>query len=180
MRANGKDPAEPSDSTLWRWSVLADAPDDEAARLLDLAGFADGTIDVDDRERVAEWLVGDAAAAADVAAARARSAAPRALAPIPESVVGRAVALIGFAPPADNVVTLPAWRAGGLRLQGMAQWGSLAAAVAVAAWLGLTLGMTTSRAFVGNQQPAVAGGFLGDLLDAQTSFLGLPGEGSQT
>jgi anti-sigma factor RsiW len=177
MRANGKDPAKLSDSTLWQRSVLTDAPDDDAARLLDLAGFADGTLDVDDRERVAEWLVRDAAAAADVASAR--SAALETLAPIPESVVGRAVALISGVPLTDNVVAFPAWRRRGLRLRGMAQWGSLAAAIAMAAWLGLTLGMTTSRAFVGSQQPA-AGSLLGDLLDAQTPFLGSPGEGSQT
>src|SRR5579864_3164568 len=139
MRRHGKGPAELSDRTLWRRSVSTDAAEDEAARLLDLAGFADDTLDADDRERIADWLARDAAAAADVVAARA-NAAPESFAPVPDSIVAHALALVGGEPQPDNIVAFPAWRRDGPRLRGMAQWGSLAAAVAVAAWLGLTLG----------------------------------------
>jgi anti-sigma factor RsiW len=178
MGANGNEPAGLSDQALWRRSASTEAADDAAARLLDLSGFADGTLDADDRERVAGWLARDAAAAADVAAARGYAAEPGSLLPAPDGVVARARALVGGAPKADNIVLFSARHRGAPRLRGMAQWGSLAAAVAVAAWLGFTLGIDTSRAFVASDRPT-AGSFVGDLLDAQT-LLGPLGEGSQT
>jgi hypothetical protein len=49
----------------------------------------------------------------------------------------------------------------------------------VAAWLGFTLGINTSRAFVANQPPSTAS-FLADLLDAQTASVLPFGDGSQT
>lgn len=178
MRAKSNDPARLSDRALWRRSAATEAGD-AAARFLDLAGFADGTLDADDRERVAEWLARDPAASADVAAARALAAAPEPFPPAPEAVVARACALFATPRQPDNLVVFPAWRRDGKRLRGMAQWSSLAAAVAVAAWLGFTLGINTSRAFVASQPPAAAS-FLGDLLDAQTSSILPFGEGSQT
>ena len=45
-----------SDRDLWRRSCLTDAPEDEAARLLDLAAFADGLLEPDERDRVAALL----------------------------------------------------------------------------------------------------------------------------
>ena len=60
-----------SDAALWRRSRAIDMVEDEAERYLDLAGYADGRLDPDDRERVAEWLATDPVAAGDVAAARA-------------------------------------------------------------------------------------------------------------
>src|ERR1700752_4989035 len=61
-----------SDRALWRHSCATDSVDGEAEaeRYLDLAGFADGRLDPDNQERVADWLGCDPAAAADVAAAR--------------------------------------------------------------------------------------------------------------
>ncbi|HTV88048.1 MAG TPA: hypothetical protein VME41_03440 [Stellaceae bacterium] len=153
---------------------------DEAARFLDLAGFADGSLDIDDRERVAEWLARDPAAAADVAAARSNAAALEAFIPASEAIVARARALLSPSPAAADIVAFPAWRRDRPRLLGMAQWGSLAAAVAVAAWLGLTLGIDTSQAFVGAGARPAQASLLGDLLDAQPPALGPLGEDSQT
>jgi anti-sigma factor RsiW len=179
MRANDQDPAGLSNRTVWRRSAATEATDDAAARFLDLAAFADGTLDPDDCERVADWLARDPAAGADVAAARAHAAATKHFPPPPEAVVARACALVATKRQPDNIVAFPAWRRDGRRLRGMAQWSSLAAAVAVAAWLGFTLGINTSRAFVTSQPPGTAS-FLGDLLDAQTSPVLPFGGGSQT
>jgi anti-sigma factor RsiW len=180
MRTNGEDPTGLPDSTLWRRSRLTDAAEDEVARLLDLAGFADGRLDPDEQERVAEWLAGDPAAAADVAAARSCAAAIEPFAPAPEAVIARACALVGGgAQTRDNLVAFPPRRQQSRRLSGTVQWGSLAAAVALAAWLGFTLGIGASRTMVLNDRPA-AGGLLNELLDTQTGVLGDLGEGSQT
>src|SRR5438128_1727016 len=64
------------DAALWRRSRTADmtAEEVEAERYLDLAGFADGRLDPDDSEQVAERLAGDPVAAGDVAAPRAPAA----------------------------------------------------------------------------------------------------------
>src|SRR6266550_3193472 len=59
------------DRALWQRSCRTDAPEDEAARFLDLAAFVDGRLETDERDRVAAMLAADPAAAADVAAARA-------------------------------------------------------------------------------------------------------------
>src|SRR6476660_6296336 len=56
---------------LWQRSCRTDAPEDEAARFLDLAAFVDGRLELDERDRVAAMVAADPAAAADVAAARA-------------------------------------------------------------------------------------------------------------
>ncbi|HTT80418.1 MAG TPA: hypothetical protein VMF86_12140 [Stellaceae bacterium] len=168
-----------SDRMVWRRSAATEAADDAAERFLDLAGFADETLDPDDRERVADWLARDPAAGADVAAARAHAAAPEGFPPLPDAVVARACALVAGRRQPDNIVAFPAWRGDRRRLHGLARWSSLAAAVAVAAWLGFALGTTTSRAYVVSQMPAAAS-FLGDLLDAQTSSVLPFDEGSQT
>jgi len=61
-------PAEASDRTLWRSAAAAETIEHEGERFLDLAGFADGRLDPDERDRVAERLARDPDAAADVAA----------------------------------------------------------------------------------------------------------------
>ena len=63
-RQEGPDPA--SDRLLWQRSRMIDAPEDEAAQLFDLAAFADGLLDPEERDRVAAWLADDPDAAADV------------------------------------------------------------------------------------------------------------------
>lgn len=181
MRANGENSIGLPDQALWRQSMAIECVDDEAERILDLAAFADDRLDADDGERVAEWLARDPAAASDVAAARAVTAGvAEHIAPASEAVVARASMLVpgaAAAAPAE-VIAFPARRERP-QLRGMAQWGSLAAAVAVAAWLGFTLGIDTSRALVPNDRP-VSTGFLSDLLDAQTGLVGDPGEAPQS
>src|SRR5690349_5558971 len=87
-------PAGLPDRALWRLSGVTDAAEDDAERLLDLAGFADGCLDPDDRERVAEWLEGDSVAAGDVAAAQALGTQAAPLEAVPEHVIARACSLV--------------------------------------------------------------------------------------
>src|SRR6266849_4470058 len=160
-----KSPAGLSDNVVWRKSRLLDIPVDDSERFLDLAGFADGQLDPDDRERVAEWLAGDPIAAGDVAAARALAAAAERVEAAPEPIVARASSLVGAGiPQPDQIIPFAPRRRYEPGLRDMASWGSLAAAIALAAWLGFTLGVDTSRSFA---QIGRAGedGFLQELLD---------------
>ncbi len=59
-------PSDVSDQQLWRQSCTIDVAEDEAERYLDLAGFADGLLDPDEHERIAERIDRDADAAADI------------------------------------------------------------------------------------------------------------------
>lgn len=173
-------PAGLSDKALWRKSRTVEMAEDDAERTLDLAGFADGRLDPDDRERVAEWLAGDPVAAGDVAAARdLADRAGRAQA-LPPSIVARAAALVPpSAPQAAMLIPFPPRHRVRPRLHDMARWGSLVAAMAVASWLGFTLGMDTSLSFA---QIGRAGedGFLRELLNPSTGFMGDLTEGAQT
>jgi anti-sigma factor RsiW len=179
-------PSGMSDAALWRRSRITDAAENDVERYLDLAGFVDGLLDPDERERVAERLAGDPVAAADVAAARV--AADRAAPPtaVPETVIARACALVGGNEPRHAVVIpfLPPRRP---RLRSMAGWGSLVAAMVVASWLGFTLGVDTSLSFTqaGTQAGTQVGqagedGFLRELLDPANGFMRDLSEGSQT
>src|SRR5437763_8980365 len=87
------------DRALWQRSRTTDAAEDDAERLLDLAGFADGRLDPDDRERVAEWLAGDPAVAGDIAAARALASRTGGAETMPEPAITRAAALVGGGEP---------------------------------------------------------------------------------
>lgn len=176
-----KAPTLSPDRGLWRRSRMVDLTPDENERFLDLAGFADGRLDPDDRDRVAEWLAKDPIAAEDVATARA-GAAPEAM---PEALVARAVALVagGDLWP-DNVVAFGPRhheRPGryGPSLVGAARWGSLVAAMAVAGWLGFTLGMDASLSFAQSRQGG-DNGFLSELLDPSTGLMGDLTEGTRT
>jgi hypothetical protein len=162
-----------SDAALWRHGRVTDVVEDEAERYLDLAGFADGRLDPDDRERVGEWLASDPVAADDVAAARVLPA-PIAL---PEVAIARACGLVtGNQPQRDTVIPFPPSRRYRPRLHSMARWGSLVAAMAVASWLGFALGMDTSLSFAQVRQTG-EDTYLGELLDPSTDFLT---EGTQT
>jgi anti-sigma factor RsiW len=160
---------ESSDRVLWLRSRLADAPADEVARFLDLAGFVDGLLDADERERVAAVVAGDPAAAADVSAAQALAGGVEGRPPGFERIVARASALvpdphltgariIAFAPRHRRV------------LHGVAQWGSLAAAILVASWLGFSMGSDTSLAL---RQPGLSSdtSLVPELFDPGTGFL---------
>jgi anti-sigma factor RsiW len=175
MRGNGlggESPADLPDAALWQHSRMIALPDDETADYLDLAGFADGLLDPDDRERVADRLARDPIAAADVTAALAL-AAPATLHDGPsEAIVVRASALVAgtAAAPDGKIIGFPRRHPARLELRGMARWGSLAAAVAVAGWLGFTLGIDASRSFAPVAAPGEVG-FLHDMLDPSGSFM---------
>jgi anti-sigma factor RsiW len=172
-RREGLDAA--SDRRLWQRCRVADAPEDEGARFLDLAAFADGLLDSDEQDRVAAWLAGDEEAAADVGAARAAPEPNRESAEL-ERVIARACAISPEAgPTGGRIVVLAQWRPRRL-VQGVAQWGSLAAAMALASWLGFSMGSDTSLALTAPQQPGESS-LLPDLFDSGSSFLRDLGEG---
>lgn len=175
-------PTESSDDVLWQRSREADAVWDETADFLDLAAYADGNLDSDEAERVAARLAVDPVAASDVAAARAaveQVAAGPECEPLPEHLFVRAAALVTDAAViGGNVVPFAPKASDRPVLRGMARWGSLVAAMAVASWLGFTLGMDTSMSLT-----STLGGedsFLPEMLDPSTGFLRDLTEGSQT
>lgn len=171
-------PGSVSDRRLWQRCRTMDAPEDEAARFLDLAAFADGLLDADDHDRVAALLTGDPEAAADVQAARALDAANRSSAEI-ERVITRACALLSDPAPATGKV-IPLLPLRGRRVvEVFAQWGSLAAAVIVAGWLGFAMGSDTSLALSAPRQVGDAS-LLPELFDSASGFLHDLGEGLRT
>jgi anti-sigma factor RsiW len=180
MRGNDtrRDPAAGlPDAAVWRRSRLAEMVADEAERYLDLAGYADGRLDPDDRERVTERLAGDPVAAGDVAAALTHAEWSE---PMPEPAIARACALVDSgARQRSTVIRFPPIARNRPRLQGMAGWGSLVAAMAVASWLGFTLGMDTSRSFTEARRSG-EDGFLREFLDPSTGFMRDLTEGPQT
>ena len=178
-RTRRQPPAELPDDVLWRQSRTVDAIEDDAARFLDLAGFADGILDVDDRERVAEWVAGDPDAAGDLAAARALNLA-QPIPPVPEPIVARACALVGSPPPRQGSVIQLRWRLPAMpALRFAAGWGSLAAALVVVGWLGFNLGMDTSLSVATVSQPNDEG-FLQELVDPSSGFMRDLNEGVQS
>jgi anti-sigma factor RsiW len=156
---------------LWQRSCTTDVPEDQTARFLDLAAFAGGRLDSDEQERIAALLAADPAAAADVAAARALGGgideSPDAL----ERIIARACAILPDSSINQGRVLAFPWprRHGGI-LHGLTRWGSLAAAIATASWLGFAMGSDTWLAL---EQPNAAGdaSFLPELLDPGTGFL---------
>jgi anti-sigma factor RsiW len=186
MRGDDKrrDPATGlPDRALWRQSRTVEMTEEaaEAERYLDLAGLADERLDPEDRERVVQWLAKDPVAAGDVAAAGALALRAERLEAAPHSVVVRASALVGGGggPQRGTVIPFRPRRRDQPRLRGMAGWGSLAAAMAVASWLGFTLGMDTSSSFA-QIRPAGEDGVLGEFLDPSTGFMRDLTEDSQT
>jgi anti-sigma factor RsiW len=166
------------DRELWRRSRVTDATEDDAARFLDLAGFADGLLDPDERERVAASLAHDPVGAADVAAAQALAGASITIDPLSERAVARACALAASAEAGDNVVRFAARPRPRFSLPGAARWSSLAAAVVLASWLGFRLGMDVSSAFAvpGQSDDSV----LNELFDPTVSLLHDLTEDTQT
>jgi anti-sigma factor RsiW len=160
-----------SDDAVWRRSLAIDAVEDEAERYLDLAGFADGRLDPDERERVAEWLARNPEAAADIAAARALATAGEHEA-APEPVVARAAALAcSTMPDAGNIVPLRATpRAARPLFPAITQWGSLAAAMVLASWLGFSLGSDASIV-LGPIDRIAEDGLLQELFDPSAEFM---------
>jgi anti-sigma factor RsiW len=174
---------------LWQRCRTADAPENEAARFLDLAAFADGRLDAEERDRVAFLLAGDPDSAADVAAARTLSvaSAPVGLDPLVADVIARADPLVTDAMPEHT--RMLRFRAPARPIfHRFAQWGSLAAAIMVASWLGFAMGsgalLTLSlHNQISQPDQSSQGGdasFLPELLDPTTGFLRDLSTGQQT
>jgi anti-sigma factor RsiW len=169
-------PAE--DRRLWQRCRTIDAEEDEAARCLDLAAYADGLLDIEERERVAALLAADPEAAADVRAAQALADAEQTSVGL-KRIVARASAISPDTESVSGEVVPLAPRRGRRLLQMFAQWGSLAAAIALAGWLGFAMGSDTSLALSDPRQPS-ATGLLPELFDPGTGLLRDLGEGLRT
>ena len=159
-----------SDRALWQRCRLAEAPADESLRFLDLAAFAEGGLDPDEHDRIAAWLVADPDAAADVAAVRALAGNNGERSAAIDRIVARAGALRPAAPSNPGLVYSGFRQRRRIVLHGLAQWGSLAAALAIAAWLGFTMGSDASFSL----GPPKLGGDDGtaiELFDPATGFV---------
>jgi anti-sigma factor RsiW len=158
-----------SDRALWQLCQRVDAPEDESRRLLDLAAFAEGGLDPDEQDRIAALLLADPIAAADVAATRAAGNRRESSATIAR-IAARASALRPGIPARSGRVLLFSHARQHLLLHGLAQWGSLAAGLAMAAWLGFTMGSAASLAL---SQTTISGedGTVIELFDPATGFL---------
>ena len=145
MRAQGTSgrPPESADRKLWRRSQEIEAAPEEAEYLLDLAAFADNRLDDEDEAaRIAALLARDGDAAADVAASRILDMATTA----DEAIIGRAVALVGESRPEAELIAFPRRRMASPPWYSAATWSGLAAAIAIAGWLGFDLGSGVSSA----------------------------------
>lgn len=151
MRAQGASGARPPGLPGWMWrrrsrerkASAGDASHAETERLLDLASFADGRLGDDKTKRIAALIAHDPQAAADVAVARSLSgvAAP----PADAWVIARAAALVDErkadgAGEYGQVISFPLHSPAPPVWRGATAWSSLAAAIALASWLGFDLG----------------------------------------
>jgi hypothetical protein len=168
-----------SDRHLWQRCRVTDAPEDEMARFLDLAALADGLLDEEERDRVAALVAANPDAAADVRAARISAGLDWAPSAEIEKIVARACVILTDPAPARGGVLPFVQRRERRLVYHLAQWGSIAAAVAVAGWLGFAMGSDASLAL---SEPRQAGdtGFLPELFDPASSFLRDLGEGLRT
>jgi anti-sigma factor RsiW len=159
-----------ADQILWQRSRMIDAAEDDGARYLDMAAFAEGRLDPDERERVAEWLQSHPDEAGDIEAARALASGDPTQA-LPETSVARACAIIGGAGPGrrGSVVAFRAREGRRPVLAAVAQWGSLAAALVVAGWLGFTLGMDASG-MLARKVPGADDGAAQELFGSSSGF----------
>ncbi len=180
----GDRPDPLSDRRLWQRCRMIDAPEDEAARFLDLAAFADGRLDAEEQDRVAALLAADPSAAADVRSARTLDGTEEGSTDL-EPIIARACAILPGEDRRDadhwrrRVIALAPRRSRRPLVQSFAQWGSIAAAIAVASWLGFAMGSDTSLALSNPRQPSDTG-FLPELFDPASSFLRDLGEGLRT
>ena len=176
--ARGQGSDARSDHALWQRCRRIDVPEDEAARYLDLAAFAEGRLEPDEEERVAAWLGDDPEAEADVRAARALDLIDAPAAEF-ERVIARACALVPDADPVPGLVIPFVRRRGGPIVRVVAEWGSISAAMALAGWLGFAMGSGTSLAL---NEPRQQGDtvLLPELFDQAPGFLRDLGEGLRT
>jgi hypothetical protein len=173
-----------SDPLLWQQVRATEVPQNEVERLLDLAAFADRLLDADEQERVAALLAADPDAAADVATARALRATDQTSAGL-ERIVLRACALQPDPIQPDTTTASSSVVALAPRLKrrpifyDFARWGSIAAALAVASWLGFSMGTDASLALTEPRQPAETT-LLPELFDPPIGLLRDLGEGLRT
>jgi anti-sigma factor RsiW len=167
----------PADRRLWQRCRVMDAPEDDAARLLDFAAYADDRLDVEEHERVDALLAADPEAAADVRAARALAGSEQASNGL-ERIIARAIAIPSDAGAASARV-IPFPRRGRHAIAVFAEWGSVAAALALASWLGFAMGSDTSRALSEPHRTNDAT-LLPELFDPGPGFLRDLGEGVRT
>ncbi len=174
-RADGE-MGETADRDLWRRSGMTETTRDEAAHLLDLAAFAEDRLDPEDRDRVAALLAADPEAAADVAAASSLAAQGDETPPGLDRMIARAAALVPER--AGLVIALPRPIRHRM-LPGLAQWGSLAAAIAVASWFGFAMGSDAWQSMT-EPTPASGDGLFNEFLDPPVGILRDLGEGQHT
>jgi len=165
-----------SDRDLWRRSCLIDVSEDDVARFLDLAAFADGLLEPDEHDRIAALLAGNPSAMDDVAAARGLPSEelPARL----ERIIARACAIVSE-DPNSRVIAFPRPPRAQRIVHGLAQWGSLAAAIVLASWLGFAMGSDVSRTLRG-PLPSSEANFLPELFDPGSGFLRDLGEVART
>ena len=166
-----------ADRRLWQRCRKVDVVEDDAARFLDLAAYADGLLDIEEQERVAAFLAAHPEGAADVRAARALAGAEPAFAGF-EQIIARACAISPDANSLSGKVVPLTPRQGRRLFQVFAEWGSLAAAIVLAGWLGFAMGSDTSLALSDHRQPSDTG-LLPELSDPGTGLLRDLGEGLQ-
>lgn len=173
-QTSGESLPNSSDKAIWQYCQITDIEPDEVERLLDLAGFVDARLDPDEHDRVAALLMADIETAGDIAAARALAAASHPHAD--EAAIARAVALVA-APAETGAATrgavIPFRRRAAQPVRSVfliARWGSLAAAVVMASWLGFSLGSDASVALSQIHQPADES-FVGDIVDPSGGVL---------
>jgi|GEM_PF-1026320 anti-sigma factor RsiW len=166
---------------LWQRCRTAESVEDETEYFLDLAGFADGMLaDDDERARVAARLAQDAAARSDVAAARALSRGGLPMLGDMAELVERAIAIDPCGERTATATPLP--MRGRRVFYEIAHWSGLAAALAVASWLGFAMGTDTLLNLTQRTPAAQIGddNFLPELLDPSVGFLRDLGAGQQT
>jgi hypothetical protein len=169
----GEPPDFEAGRTLWQRCGRIEAPEDEIERFLDLAALADGILDEDDHTRVLALTAGDPTALADVAAARTLSTSRMVMSGGLEPIIERAIAVVEGPSERSNVVPLTRLPSVRAILQAVAQWGSLAAAIACAGWLGFAMGSGASQSLIEPTSPTQISNdnTLSELLDPSTSFL---------
>ena len=179
--SGGDQPAGASDRAVWRRSQVTEFVKDEAGRMLDLAAFADARLDADEHERVAALLESDPAAAEDVAAAPGLAAAATPPSAALDRVIVRATALVAGLPPArGQVIQFAGMALPHPTLRGAVRWGSLAASIAIAGWLGFALGSDASSAYTQISRSTADDGFIGELFDPSTGILRSLTDGLET
>ena len=166
--------AGPQDRTeeaaLWRrWRSAAGPGTVVEPDPLLLAAYVENRLDPAEIDVVEEWLAAHPALIEDISAAR--RAAQAALPESPPTVVTRATALLrhGDAQVLAFRRPTPRWRTA-------AAWGSMAASLVIAGFVGFTLGTDV----YGNLAGTAAGTLSQELLDPPTGLFNAPDEDSAT